>query len=149
MDQWVWGMEGSAFSPKDLTLVVTYKPRIVEKRVLADLSTIYRNKSPLEWVPYSVYTSLVVLEWFQLAIASQTWCVEEKVVWCSNLAFGRAGLFGRLCARFCARPSGPNHPGETSLLPSSPTTYQIRQRVRLSMSTRAAGDAERPACVSW
>ena len=26
MDQWVWGMEGDAFPPKVLTLVVTYKP---------------------------------------------------------------------------------------------------------------------------
>ena len=37
MDQWVWGMEGDAFPPKVLTLVVTYKLRFVKKRLLGQL----------------------------------------------------------------------------------------------------------------
>ena len=51
-----------------------------------------------------------------MVIASQTWYVEAKLVWCSNLAIGRFGRFGRLCARCYARPSCPNHPGEASLV---------------------------------
>ena len=46
----------------------------------------------LEWVPYSVH---LLLEWCWLAMASQTWCADAKVVWRSNLAFGRFDRFGR------------------------------------------------------
>jgi len=31
MDQWVWGMEGSAFNPKVLTLVATCELSLVKK----------------------------------------------------------------------------------------------------------------------
>ena len=62
-----------------------------------------------------------------MVIAGQTWYVEAKVVWCSNLAFGRFGRFGRLCARCYARPSCPNYPGEASLV--RPRT-QIRGLLR-------------------
>jgi len=51
-----------------------------------------------------------------LAMTSQTWCVEAKVVWRSNIAFGRFGRFGRLCARCYAQPSCPNHLEEASLV---------------------------------
>ena len=79
----------------------------------------------LEWVPYSVH---LLLEWCWLAMASQTWCVEAKVVWCSNLAFGRFGRFGRLCARCYARPSCPNYPGEASLVrPRTQSRGLLRQ----------------------
>ena len=90
--------------------------------------TIYRlfiAINHLEWVPYSVH---LLLEWCWLATASQTWYVEAKVVWCSNLAFGRFGRFGRLCARCYARPSCPNHPGEASLVrPRTQSRGLLRQ----------------------
>ena len=63
-----------------------------------------------------------------MAIASQTWCVEAKVVWGSNLAFGRFGRFGRLCARCYARPSCPNYPGEASVVrPRTQSRGLLRQ----------------------
>ena len=61
-------------------------------------------------------------------MASQTWCVEAKVVWGSNLAFGRFGRFGRLCARCYARPSCPNYPGEASVVrPRTQSRGLLRQ----------------------
>ena len=84
------GVEGSALFRKVLTLVVTYKPWIVKKCLLGQFVDMYRNKSPFEWVPYSVH---LLLECFWLVIlASQTWYVQPKLVWCSNysnLAFHR------------------------------------------------------------
>ena len=97
-------------------------------RQKAPFGPIYRRFiaiNHLEWVPYLVN---LLFEWFWLAMASQTWCVEAKVVWGSNLAFGRFGRFGRLCARCYARPSCPNYPGEASLVrPRTQSRGLLRQ----------------------